>query len=723
MSAPMSNADDIRAALSLFLTPGTVIEIRVPNVGGKRRTDAGYFDDLDAAVAAAVEYAGTAPAVYVTLNPCNPALLARAKNRMEEFAGATTADPDIVRRRWLLIDCDPVRPSGISSTSSEELASIAMAHEIQDYLITEGFPKGIIGSSGNGGHLLYRIDLPNDAESLAVVKQCLEALAAKFNTPKVKIDTGVGNAARITKLYGTIVCKGDDTPERPHRVSRLFSTEPPAVVSREALDTLAAMAPAKRELTGPRRLMSGASFDIDAFIERHQLDLREPKDWQGGRLWVFNTCPFDGSHEQNGATQLIQMESGAIVASCHHERCKGKTWADLRRMLEPTPPTIRSAPVAEPEPGNLADGVRAVSLLGLEAESVEWLWHRYVPAGMLTLVAGDPDQGKSLLTHDLVARLTTGKPWPDGAPGGEPADVALLASEDSLTQTILPRLSAAGADFAHIRQIKSVVVAGQDQHFSLVRDLQALDAEYARRPFKALVVDPINAYLPDVDTYRDNDVRVVLTPLTQWAERRAVAVVAIIHNGKNADRNALQRMLGSIAFSAAARACYLVCRDAETDGQQLFLCSKLNIGQKPPGLAYRFQPRTVPGKGGALIESVGVAWEPGTVKVTADEALRGLSKTGPQARQEATKAIRAVLASGPVEATEAVAQVRAAGVSMSTLTRAKLDLEVKSAKVGGFNDDGLWYWLPLDWTPEQIREWKIGAFAERAAAKLLKPPV
>jgi putative DNA primase/helicase len=105
-------------------------------------------------------------------------------------------------------------------------------------------------------------------------------------------------------------------------------------------------------------------------------------------------------------------------------------------------------------------------------------------------------------------------------------------------------------------------------------DLDALDAEYERRPFKALVVDPINAYLPSVDTYRDNEVRAVLTPLTDWAERRDVAVVAIIHMGKNGDRNALQRILGSVAFGAAARMSYLACRDATVEGRRLFLCSK-----------------------------------------------------------------------------------------------------------------------------------------------------
>jgi nicotinamidase-related amidase len=400
-----SNLDDIRDTLGLFLSPGGVIEIRVPNVDGRKRTDAGYFDDLEAAVTAAAAYSGTAPAVYVTLNPCNPALLARAKNRMEEYAKTATADPDIVRRLWLLIDCDPIRPSDISSTDSEQLASIALAYQVQDFLTALGFPKGIIGSSGNGGHLLHRVDLPNDAESLALVKRCLEALAARFNTEAVKVDTGVGNAARITKLYGTLVCKGDNTPERPHRVSRLFSTEPPAVVSREQLEALAALgagAPAR-----PTRVPLNSGNFIDGFIERHRaaLDLREPKDWQGGRLWVFNTCPFDASHEQNGATQLIEMASGVIVASCHHERCKGKGWADLRQMFEPT--AVRQLPRPADAPSKELVRWRAGS--ELDSTPISYLVADMIPNGMLGALGGKDGRGKTLLGLEIARCVLKGE--------------------------------------------------------------------------------------------------------------------------------------------------------------------------------------------------------------------------------------------------------------------------------------------------------------------------
>jgi hypothetical protein len=383
----------------------------------------------------------------------------------------------------------------------------------------------------------------------------------------------------------------------------------------------------------------------------------------------------------------------------------------------------RYEPAPEDEAvGNLVDGVLERVLADGEAENVVWLWPHYIPVGMLTLLAGDPSQGKSTLTLDLVARITTGKAWPDGAPGGEASDVALLASEDSITHTVLPRLLAAGGDPSRVRQLTTTIEQGQSRHFSLVRDLAALDAVYERRPFAALVVDPINAYLPSVDTYRDNEVRAVLTPLVEWATKRMVAVIAIIHMGKNADRSALQRILGSVAFGAAARASYLACRDATQEGRQLFLCSKLNVAPDPPGLAFRFEPRTVPGKGGVPVATSGVAWEPGTVKVSAEDALKALSKTAPQARQEAMKAIRSVMAGGPVEADEAEAQVLGVGVSEGTLKRAKLDMGVRSVRVGGMADAGRWYWVPLDWTAEQISRFKTQMFAEAVAETKKRTP-
>jgi hypothetical protein len=343
-TSPPVVPDDLITTIKLFGVSGSAVEIRIPDAG-RDGTVSGYFNLGKKAVKAATQMSGKVPALYITMNPCPSALLGRANNLLKARAKLTTADNDMTTRRWMLIDLDPVRPSGISSTDEEHDAALALATEIEVWLRTQGFPPCVLADSGNGAHVLVRIDLPNDVESKALVERCLFALAHRFDTDALKVDKKVFNAARITKFYGTLVCKGDVLPDRPHRLSRIISVpDPIAVCPREALERLAALAPAPsaRNATPSPSIIAkefgeGASFDIDAYIARYTeaLNLKEPKPWQGGRLWVFTVCPFDQSHEQNGATQLIQHASGAISVSCHHDRCTGKGWEDLKALFPP----------------------------------------------------------------------------------------------------------------------------------------------------------------------------------------------------------------------------------------------------------------------------------------------------------------------------------------------------------------------------------------------------
>src|SRR5262249_605831 len=139
----------------------------------------------------------------------------------------TTSDVDILRRGWLLTDCDPKRPAGISSTDSEHGRAISVACGVWDDLHSEGFPDPVVAGSGNGAHLLYRISFPNTAESTKFVKRILSGVAKHSSTDDVDVDVSVYNAARITKLYGTLTCKGDLTSERPHRRSRILEIPDP----------------------------------------------------------------------------------------------------------------------------------------------------------------------------------------------------------------------------------------------------------------------------------------------------------------------------------------------------------------------------------------------------------------------------------------------------------------------------------------------------------------
>jgi len=219
--APAPPREEVLRTCGLFLESGNVHEVRCPK-SGRRGTISGYFDDAEALTDAVLAIDGTVPGVYLTLNPCDPSLLARATNRLKHHARDTTSDANILVRRWLMIDFDPVRPAGISSTDVEHGRAITAACGAWDDLCGAGFPDPVVADSGNGAHLLYRVNLPNDPAVTGMFKDVLAGVAARCAHDDIGVDLTVFNAARICKLYGTMACKGDDMRERPHRRSRLL---------------------------------------------------------------------------------------------------------------------------------------------------------------------------------------------------------------------------------------------------------------------------------------------------------------------------------------------------------------------------------------------------------------------------------------------------------------------------------------------------------------------
>lgn len=331
-------SERILATLGILLEPGQVTELRALEVSTqayrRSHTVSGYFDDPAKLAAEAARLSQVSKGVYFVPNPVNPSLLARSVNRVRDMndRDPLTADTDVTMRRWLLIDADPTRPAGISSSEAEHEAALAKAQEVRETLRAEGWPEPILADSGNGAHLLYRINLlPNDGD---LVKRALEALAFRFDDKIVTIDQKVFNPARIWKLYGTMARKGDNTPERPHRLSRII--EAPALVpaKTELLEALIKILPKIETPTPNRRNLPHDPFDLDGFIARHGLDVAGPFGWQGGRKWTFRVCPWNSDH-RNRSAWLIQMPSGAVAAGCQHNGCAGNDWHALRDLLEP----------------------------------------------------------------------------------------------------------------------------------------------------------------------------------------------------------------------------------------------------------------------------------------------------------------------------------------------------------------------------------------------------
>ena len=245
---------NLQAFLRILHEPGEVFEIRALKCPKSafdtfRGTCSGYFNDVELAAreAAKLDYQNQPGGIYVTLNAGIPDLLARANNQLVFSPASTTSDSEITRRRWLMLDLDPVRPSDISATDEEMNAALDLARHIRSTLSGEGWPEPLLAMSGNGAYLLYRVDLPNDDASAATVKGCLRQLAARFDTDEVKVDQATCNASRLVKLLGTTARKGDHlvgidgVQGRPHRRSWLESpANDPSPVPQQLLEELGA---------------------------------------------------------------------------------------------------------------------------------------------------------------------------------------------------------------------------------------------------------------------------------------------------------------------------------------------------------------------------------------------------------------------------------------------------------------------------------------------------
>jgi hypothetical protein len=229
--SPASPEQEVLRACQLIMAPGDVHELRIPKAG-REGTISGYFDSAEQMAEAVRKLDGKYRGIYMTLNPCRRELLARACNRSIPHAEITTSDPDILCRRWLLIDCDPKRPAGISSTDAEHGRAITTACGIWDDLRGEGWPDPVVADSGNGAHLLYRINAANVPAVTQLIHRTLKGIADRYAPSDVDVDLTVYNSARIVKVYGSLTRKGDSTPELRHRRSRLLEI-PPALQALE----------------------------------------------------------------------------------------------------------------------------------------------------------------------------------------------------------------------------------------------------------------------------------------------------------------------------------------------------------------------------------------------------------------------------------------------------------------------------------------------------------
>ena len=239
--------EEVMKGLNVLEKMENPLEIRMLKT--KKGTRSGYYIDKNKLLSDIQKYDGV-DNIFFTLNVFSDDLMARAKDKLLDYAQHTTSDSDIIRRKLLLIDIDPCRASGISSTDAELEYANKIADEVKLFLDDNEFPQPVKACSGNGYHLLYKLDLPNTKEVTENIKVFLQVLDNKFSTEKAKVDTTNYNPARITKLYGTIACKGDSIEGRPHRRSRIVDVpEKFEVVEEVLINKIAELMPKKGNKT------------------------------------------------------------------------------------------------------------------------------------------------------------------------------------------------------------------------------------------------------------------------------------------------------------------------------------------------------------------------------------------------------------------------------------------------------------------------------------------
>lgn len=313
------------------------IEVRMLKT--KKGTVSGYYKDTKKLIQDISRYDGVNN-IFFTLNAISEDLLARGKDRLIEYASHTTSDSEIIRREFLLIDVDPKRPAGVSSTDEELKSAEIVVSRVIKYLRSEGFPEPIIACSGNGYHALYKLDLPNNKEVTQLIKDVLYALDDKFSDDKAQVDKTTYNPARITKMYGTIACKGDSTETRPHRRSRIVqSPDKIEVVNEVLLKKVADLYiqknnNVKKDKNVSIRSAKKGSIKMDEWLSRNGIGVFKLKEEVDRNVYVLETCPWNSNHTDKSAS-ITQFHNGAISAKCHHDSCSHENWGSLKELYEP----------------------------------------------------------------------------------------------------------------------------------------------------------------------------------------------------------------------------------------------------------------------------------------------------------------------------------------------------------------------------------------------------
>ena len=447
-----------------------------------------------------------------------------------------------------------------------------------------------------------------------------------------------------------------------------------------------------KEVVAARRAMALKNSPLQTPVP----EVRQSKKWQ---RWV----PFDPANERH----VIEDKFKGKRVVDHPEY--GKLFLEFLTTKADEVFTDRVTrgvvPWGEPPPASLKAPQTAADVLGdemiaeradtIKPKAVKWVWNYRIPMGKFSVLAGNPDQGKSLVSVYMAAQISRGLPLYGDQHALLPAsEVLILAAEDDAADTIIPRLQAAGAALPKVHILKSIVITQAntktkvEREAQLDKDVELIEAYLKRCPgIRLVIIDPVSSFLGSANMNREQEVRAVLTPLKSLAERRNIAIVAVMHTNKMADQDAIHRVGGAVAFTGVARAVWMFMEDETDADKHLMLRVKNNIAKKTGGLVFHIRTKAVDVDGTPVSQPI-ISWV-GDTDASANILMSNKNANGRPEKEKktATEWLRGFL-TNPQTATDVESFGKKAGHAWGTIRRSKDELGVVSAKY----EDKKWYW-------------------------------
>ena len=321
--------------------------------------------------------------------------------------------------------------------------------------------------------------------------------------------------------------------------------------------------------------------------------------------------------------------------------------------------------------------LKLINMEQVEVEKIDWLLYPFIPFGKVTIVQGDPGEGKTTMVLQIIAKLTKGEAvLPSGSDESaleektmvlEPVNVIYQTAEDGLGDTIKPRLLSAGADCSRV-----MVIDDNDQALTMMD--ARLEEAIIQTKARLVVLDPIQGFLGTaVDMHRANEIRPLMKRVAVLAEKYHCAIILIGHMNKNSNGKSSYRGLGSIDFQAAARSVLIVGRIKDEPEIRVVCHVKSSLAPEGKSIAFR------------LDKDTGFEWI-GEYDISADDLLSGDNRG--QKIHAAKEFLQEVLASGSVAQTKVAEEAESRGIKKKTLWNAKKELEIDSVKIGN-----QWFWM------------------------------